>query len=325
VATFHQTPSHLYLKNKKDDDEVDNETVSTPNPWSLVSENPGRSAWFSVLMAGSGALLGPFLDSYHSAFGVLQYDSPITATLWGKSDAMPALITSWWVPPLFALAGFLIGWLYILLDNFFIINEENKRIVQSPSPPKILFGIAIFAFQYWLSGILYQQGFDRSIILNVMSLFAACGFWFLDGTFSGLLTSTATAIGGPLIEMVLITFTRNDMFFHGTGYQYIDLGETGFFPLWIIPVYFLGGPANGNLARGFWTTLTDTLKNRDITETKIETKDRSDCEVCEGSRRVPCPNWCGCIKICCFVSGCNDILSYILFTFISTAMVAVHM
>jgi hypothetical protein len=292
VATcFHQTPSHLYQTKKKDDDNDNNESLSTSYPWSIISESPGRSVWFSVLMAGSGSILGPFLDSYHSAFGVLQYESPITATLWGKSDAMPALITSWWVPPLFALAGFLIGWLYILLDNFFITDAESKRIVQSPSPPKILLGIAVFTFQYWLSGILFQQGFDRSIILNIMSLFAACGFLLLDRTFSGLLTSTATAMGGPLIEMVLITFTRSGQFFHGTGYQYTDLGETGFFPLWIIPVYFLGGPANGNLARGFWTTLTNVLKIGDIPATEIKTNDRTDCEVCGGSRRVACPNW----------------------------------
>eukprot|EP00593_Proboscia_inermis_P012079 CAMPEP_0171306008 /NCGR_PEP_ID=MMETSP0816-20121228/15920_1 /TAXON_ID=420281 /ORGANISM="Proboscia inermis, Strain CCAP1064/1" /LENGTH=92 /DNA_ID=CAMNT_0011787269 /DNA_START=228 /DNA_END=504 /DNA_ORIENTATION=- len=79
-------------------------------------------------MSIAGATLGPFLDSYHSSFGVLRYDSPIVVTtlsLLGGSPVHPALTTAWWVPPLFGLAGFLIGWLYILIDRFYIGLQDN--------------------------------------------------------------------------------------------------------------------------------------------------------------------------------------------------------
>jgi len=300
-------------KDPKDDDD----DTSTPNELaavlsSVVLTSPGRTAAFSVLMAASGALLGPFLDSFHSAFGVLQYDAPLTATLWGPDPQHPALITAWWVPELFGLAGFLIGWLYILLDAVLlmsattttnnttattrIIERATNAVLPSPSPPTILLGISIFTFQYWLSGILYQSGVDRTTILNVMSVAAACGFWFLDRTYAGFLASAVTALGGPLIEVGLLTLSRSNAF-HGAGYHYTDLGETGFFPLWIVPVYFLGGPANGNLARGYWTWLNHIMGIRETQDDSVsstassEAKEPPGCPVCNDTRRVPCPNW----------------------------------
>jgi hypothetical protein len=241
--------------------------------------DPQRSVTFSILMSICGAVLGPFLDSYHSAFGVLQYDEPLSWKLWGSSEH-PALTTAWWVPGLFGLAGFLIGWLYVLLDSIL----ENPRDSQlSPSPPKIFLGISLFTLQYWLSGILVQFGVDRVSILNAMSTVAALGFWVLDGTTAGLITSAATGIGGPMIEVVLIWCTANGIV--SGGYHYNDLGETGFFPLWIMPVYFLGGPANGNLARGFWNWLS-----KESEESLKPEKVQEPCPDCNDTRRVPCPN-----------------------------------
>jgi hypothetical protein len=99
-------------------------------------------------MALAGAALGPFLDSFHSAFGVLQYDQPLTATLWGSVEH-PALITTVWVPELFGLAGFLIGWLYILLDNAGLEDTKNASgstattTTTTALSPQILLGISI--------------------------------------------------------------------------------------------------------------------------------------------------------------------------------------
>ena len=170
-------------------------------------------------------MLGPFLDSYHSAFGVLQYDDPIMIQLWGTA-AKPALTTAWWVPELFGLAGFLIGWLYILLDAKL---ETPDDPLLRPSPPKILYCISFFTLQYWLSGILYGLvHLDRGLIGTAMQLLAIAGFFGFDRTRSGVVTSLATAIGGPLIEVLLISTLQG----HG-GYHYTDPGETGFFPLWI--------------------------------------------------------------------------------------------
>ena len=200
------------------------ESKQTERPsWtSRVTSDPDRSIAFSGIMALCGATLGPFLDSFHSAFGVLQYEDPITATLWGTA-AQPGLTTAFWVPALFGLAGFIIGWLYIILDS--VTGERTK-----PSPPLILVGISIFTFQYWLSGALYSVGVDRTTILAVMTAAAGIGFSTLDRTMAGFLTSSATAIGGPLSEVGLLSSITG----HG-GYQYLDKGETGFFPLWIVP------------------------------------------------------------------------------------------
>jgi len=223
-----------------------------------------------------GAALGPFLDSYHSAFGVLRYDSPIYVQLWG-SELNPALITAWWVPELFGLAGFIIGWLYIILDR--TLPDENRNL----TPPLILVGISLFTSQYWLSGVLSAMGMNRLVILNVMSIIAAVGFYFLDGTLSGFITSVATAVGGPFIEVGLISTLQQ--------YHYTDSGEFGFFPLWIVPVYFLGGPAVGNLARGFWMLLSsDSTTLLEQEETRTMSKPPPGCRVCNDSRCVGCPN-----------------------------------
>jgi len=87
-------------------------------------------------------------------------------------------------------------------------------------------------------------------------------------------------VGGPLIEIGLLTALRDG------GYHYTDSGEFGFFPLWIAPVYFLGGPAVGNLGRGFWKMLSSNRRtpvpNKEVTP--------PGCQVCKDSRCAGCPN-----------------------------------
>jgi len=280
----------------------------------LRTAPPSQTLAFSALLAGSGALLGPFLDSYHSLFGVLSYEQPLTAQLWGSgtgsSSDLPALVTAWWVPELFGLAGFLIGWLYVLLDaaspgaaHTGGGEPPSSGDPTDPSWPKIWAGISLFTLQYWLSGVLYANEIDRSAILQLMSLLAAAGFAALDGTRAGFLTSTATAVGGPLIEVGLITVLVG----HG-GYHYNDPGETGYFPLWIVPVYFLGGPAVGNLARGCWRLLLPSLDAEIDGEGARKGSAAADdddggggggggeegegprCRACSDSRAVGCPN-----------------------------------
>jgi hypothetical protein len=277
--------SLLAGKSSPNDDDDVNGTAPNDYSWqSVISSNPQRTVLFSAIMALCGAALGPFLDSYHSAFGVLQYDEPIQIALWG-SEEHPALITAWWVPVLFGVAGWLIGWLYVGLDAVW----KTPSNVQSPSPPKILLGISLFTFQYWLSGVLVASGaLDRTGILNFMSLYAAIGFWGLDGSMAGLLTSTATALGGPLIEVGLLSLSKAGMM--PGGYHYTDLGETGFFPLWIAPVYFLGGPAVGNLARGFWNALSANLKKVEDSSADQNATSKPGCKACNDTRCVPCPN-----------------------------------
>ena len=77
------------------------------------------------------------------------------------------------------------------------------------------------------------------------------------------------------------------------AYGYNDLGETGFFPLWILPVYFLGGPANGNLARAFWNVLGDddrSVGEEDELLLTSSIQKKIPCLECNGTRAVSCPN-----------------------------------
>mmetsp|Transcript_15675 Transcript_15675/g.43240 ORF Transcript_15675/g.43240 Transcript_15675/m.43240 type:complete len:395 (-) Transcript_15675:342-1526(-) len=256
------------------------------------SNDTKRAIYFSSAMIVQSALLGPFLDAYHSAFGVLQYNRPLTLVLWGSNE-YPALTTTWWVPLLFGLAGFIIGWLYVLLDRARLDKTDNRTAIWTqPSGFKILMGISLFTFQYWLSGILYSSGaVDRSSLLSLMSVLATAGFVVLDSTFAGFLTSTATAVGGPLIEAGILKCTTLGLFgLDQSGYHYNDLGETGFFPLWIAPIYFLGGPAVGNLARGTWNQLGIALDVESQSATKASQRPLAGCSVCNDTRCVPCPN-----------------------------------
>ena len=256
-----------------------------------VSSDPKRTIYFSSLMTLCGAALGPFLDSYHSLYGVLEYDTPLIFPILkrigeGEGSDLLTCVTTFWVPPLFGVAGFLIGWLYIWLDAV-SSNDENGTNQQHlhPTVPKVLVGISYFTLQYWLSGILFAANVDRTSILVLMSVLAACGFYALDGTRSGLFTSLATAIGGPLIEVGLISSLEPPL-----GYHYNDVGsETGFFPLWIVPVYFLGGPANGNLARAFWNALGNNTV-RVAKKGEVPMQKKIPCTECQGTRAVPCPN-----------------------------------
>jgi hypothetical protein len=258
-----------------------------------LNTNPTKAIYFSSSMTLCGATLGPFLDSYHSLFGVLTYNTPLIYPIIGTSayaDALLTCVTTYWVPPLFGIAGFLIGWLYILLDA--ILQDEDISVSRSRSQqystiPNVLIGVSYFTFQYWLSGLLFANHFDRTFILVIMSVLAAGGFYGLDRTLSGFVVSMATAIGGPLIEIALISFLPDSW-----AYHYTDAGETGYFPLWIIPVYFLGGPANGNLARAIWNNLGENDNIIEMTDTQMTrpVQARSYCPICQGTRAVPCPN-----------------------------------
>jgi hypothetical protein len=192
---------------------------------------------FSFAMTFCGGFLGPFLDHFHSEFGVLSYDTPIKLSLWSEDHDRPALITAWWVPELFGLAGFIIGWLTIFLEYSLstrvadsLLSKHNQKVVNSPTFPQIFLGVSLFIFQYWLSGFLYASQWDRSTILYVMSFICTTGFLIFNRSLVNFLTGLATAIGGPLIEVGLISYLPA-----ASGYHYSDLGETGFFPLWIVP------------------------------------------------------------------------------------------
>ena len=160
-AIYHHRPKITSVMfNSPNNNESDH--VNQPSPiqtvFDTIKSKTTKSTQFSILMTICGASLGPFLDSYHSLFGVLTYDTPLGFPLLGSVDGItPDLltcVTTYWVPPLFGLAGFIIGWLYILFDTL-KLGQDAKLDTTSdklnPSVPKLLIGISYFTFQYWLS------------------------------------------------------------------------------------------------------------------------------------------------------------------------------
>ena len=158
-----------------------------------------------VRLAVSGALLGPCLDNYHSAFGVLKYNAaavPLTLTVGGNE----LLHTAAFVPPLFGFAAVLIGGLYVLLD----VILDTPAAARSPSPPVVLCGISFFTGQYWLSGLLAgpyaAAGLPLAATHAVLLVTGLLSWQLFDRTRTGFAVGLMTAVGGTVIEMGLINF-----------------------------------------------------------------------------------------------------------------------
>jgi len=178
-------------------------------------------------MTVCGSLLGPNLDNYHSAFGVLHYSNPITLSI--PNTPCPILTTAPWVPPLFGFAGFIISTLYYIADDVYndvygdiysnTNSNNNKTSKPTPTWPLILTTISAFSFQYYLSGLMSSVPFSSPFITFVMSTSAALGYILFDGTTPGLIVSAATSISGPAIEYAIISLTGQ--------YEYADKSVLG--------------------------------------------------------------------------------------------------
>lgn len=118
----------------------------------------------------------PFLDGYHGKYGVLVYDHfPITVKVAGKQ----ILGSSVWVPPTFAAAGVVMAALYLLLDELLGTAPSDR----TPSFPTVCQGIALFTFQYWLSGMLAGRLlWDYGPLNALLFALAALCFGLFDRT-----------------------------------------------------------------------------------------------------------------------------------------------
>lgn len=193
----------------------------------------------------AGALLGPNLDNYHSAFGVLSYKNPVELMLNGHL----LVTTDWWVPPLFAVAGAGIGALYILLDAVLETPLEKRH----PMWRDVFLGISLFSLQYYISGLLVATECPYWLLVASLLLITERMFRVFDSTTAGFVVSIATAILGPAIEVVLVNATDLYMY-NGADFFGVDS--------WIPVVYFCGGPAVGNLARAVYGQLCEAEQDR---------------------------------------------------------------
>jgi hypothetical protein len=147
------------------------------------------------------------------------------------------------VPFLFLLAGIIMGSLTVLLDKWFKTPTDKLR----PASQEVLKAISLFSFQYYVSGILsgiyLLDPFQINLV--VLGLATLCYLRF-DRTWAGLAVGTATAVGGPVIELALTSLTD---LYHYTSPDFYSV------PSWIPWVYLCGGPPVCNLARAQWLAL----------------------------------------------------------------------
>lgn len=192
-----------------------------------------------LAMGAASAVLGPLLDGMHSHYGVLTYNNPIDVCF-GPGHCL--LETSWMTPPLFALAGVVLGLSYPWLDERF--STEVPAGGRDPTWYFVINGIGCFVVQYWMSAVLESPLQESEVLAApaidvVLASIAVCHWKVFDGTKHGAAMAAVTAILGPLLEVFLIR-----MGMHTYSYPQI-LGV----PTWIAWVYACGGPAVGNLGR----------------------------------------------------------------------------
>jgi len=143
----------------------------------------------------SGAAFGPLLDNFHGLAAVLTYDAMTVRA--GCSDAaeQACLIqTAEWVPPLFAVAAWIIGGIVAGLDG-----DTARR----PAAPRVATVVALFAAIYAASAALAYAGTLPATMSLLLWPLGVALWAFGDGTPAAFVAAAATAVGGPLIEISL--------------------------------------------------------------------------------------------------------------------------
>ena len=188
-----------------------------------------------AVLAASSAVLGPLLDNYHSQFGILHYNAPINihAQIW--RGIVVDIISAPFTPPLFILAGLIIGFGTLYLNDTISNTSFRNDAIRMP---RALLTISAFSSIYYLSAALPSM--HAPLVGPLLWALALTEYCLLDGSIGGLIMSILTALGGPAVELYLIN--------GGHLYNY-SAGEFFNIPLFIVPLYFAGGAAVGNLAR----------------------------------------------------------------------------
>ena len=143
-------------------------------------------ARYLALMAVSGAALGPCLDGYHSAFGVLRYTVPQQVYLGGVFVCE----TDYWVPPMFALAAVILAVAYPVLDEALGVADDRRQT----SAPAVLQCIGYFTLQYYASGLLTAQGIGGTPLHSALAVTAALCWFAWDRTATGTIMAVATGV-----------------------------------------------------------------------------------------------------------------------------------
>lgn len=205
----------------------------------------GRIASLVGVLFAAGALLGPWLDGMHGAFGVLTYKGPLALDVhvgsWFTKEGI--LHTASWVPPLFGVAGVLIGGLIVAGD------AVTGSAAAPPKGPAVALSVSYFTAQYWLSGLLYAVDAPLPVAHAILAASSLGAFALFDRTSVGLGVGALTALGGPGVEWLLVNVVPSALHLDSPLYHYNGQPLVGGLQSWIPWVYACGCPAVGGIAR----------------------------------------------------------------------------
>ena len=194
-------------------------------------------------MGAVSAPVGTLLDSTcHGMLDVLSYNKisvPVYIPYFLK--------TCVYTPVLFAVAGALMSYIILVLDNK--LNTRSEARI--PITNTVITSVVLFALHYYFSGLL--DHFHANIYYSnaLLSITAFAVFLLTDRSYAGLILAFTTAIGGTLIELLLVNQVN---LYHYSNADFYGVDS------WIYAVYFCGGPAIGNLARILYNKL-NSLKS----------------------------------------------------------------
>jgi hypothetical protein len=179
-----------------------------------------RILWLILL----GATVGPVLDHVHVATGTIRYPHP---ALWGQA---------WWVPLLYAGAALSIGLSHPAMDRLL-----GRRTTRGRSTVALVVGIAGMGAVWAGSGFLKDFPLMAGAVLAPAALAL---WWWLDGTWQGLVLAASTALGGAVVEYSLIQ----------AGLFAYCMPFVGPVPSWLPWLYVSGSVAMGNVGRRIAST-----------------------------------------------------------------------
>ena len=169
-------------------------------------------------LALTGTTLGTALDAIHVHTGTTAYPHP---TLAGQA---------WWVPPLFAGAGVVIGLGRPVAERLL------GRVAPAPSWRTVVEAMGVFVLAYAVSGVVDARPWWCALLLAALFL---VGWLRCDGRALGLLLAALTAAGGTVVETLLV----------GTGAFSYRTPSMGVVAVWLPALYCCAAVGVGALGK----------------------------------------------------------------------------
>lgn len=174
----------------------------------------------AIVLGLAGIFVGPLLDRMHLATGAIAYDTDVTP-----------LGVPWWVHLVYLGAALGIGMSHPAIDKAL----RRKQLVSLGAGTLVLGFVGLVAI--WAASGLIPA--SNGVIAATLALASAGVWWAFDRTWQGVVLAVATAVGGAVVEVVLV---RAGLFHHARP-------DVMGIPVWLPFLYVAGSVAIGNLAR----------------------------------------------------------------------------